>query len=255
MSCTQNNVFNTTVKLVITPSMRLNRMYPLSGVSFVHMAALCVSPTQTLKHHKMPSIGHCFPKYKACSPICLFGGKGNSRGENKAFSWDSLKDALRSLRGEKTVQDMLRDRMRQPAFSGDDDDGNPPGGGSGGGDGGDGFDGAEDEGFAGILDETLQVILATLAFIFVYIYIIKGAELSKLARDYIKYLLGGASSSRLKRAMDKWKRTYDELSWTTVESDDWLIRLIVMTPTWWHRPQEIIRVMKKKKKMTVHKQN
>jgi len=33
-----------------------------------------------------------------------------------------------------------------------------------------------------------------------YIYVINGVELTKLARDFIKYLLGGAQSIRLKRA-------------------------------------------------------
>lgn len=242
MSCPQGNVFNTNVKLGI-PAMRLSRTSSLSWVPFVHVATSCISPTQTLKHHKMPSIVRGFPKYKACAPICLFGGKGNSRGENKSFSWDSLKDALKGLRKEKTVQEMLRDQMRQREFGGGDGgDGNPPG--SGGGS----SDGTEDEGFAGVLDETLQVILATLAFLFLYIYIIKGAELTKLARDYIKYLFGGVASMRLKRVMDKWKRAYDKFSWTTEESEDWLVRRIVMTPTWWHRPEEIVRVIKMKRR-------
>ncbi|KAH0460251.1 hypothetical protein IEQ34_010914 [Dendrobium chrysotoxum] len=239
MSFTQSNVFNSTVNLSI-PGIRLSRTCSVSRVSFVHVATSCLSPTQKFKHHKMPSIVRSFPKYKAGSQICLFGGKGNSRGENKTFSWDSLKDALKGLRKEKTIQEMLRDQMRQREFGGDGGDGNPPGRGGGG------ADGTEDEGFAGVLDETLQVVLATLAFLFVYINIIKGAELTKLARDYIRYLFGGVPSMRLKRVMDKWKRAYDKLSWTEEESEDWLVRKILVTPTWWHRPEEIVRVMKRK---------
>ncbi|PKU70164.1 uncharacterized protein LOC110095555 [Dendrobium catenatum] len=240
MSCTHSNVFNTTLKLSI-PATRLSRTCSVSRVSFLHVATSCISPTQTFKHHKMPSIVHSFPKRKACAPICLFGGQGNSRGENKSFSWDSLKDALKGLRKEKTIQEMLRDQMRKGEFGGDSGDGNPPGRGGGGG-----SDGTEDEGFAGVLDETLQVVLATIAFLFVYMNIIKGAELTKLARDYIKYLLGGVPTMRLKRVMDKWKRAFEKLSWTEEESEDWLVRKIVMTPTWWHRPEEIVRVMKRK---------
>lgn len=233
MSCTQNNVFNTTVRFSTTCS--------LSRVTSVHMAVLCIPPSQIPKHHKMPRIVKTFPKCRTCAPICFFGGKGNTSGESKVFSWDSLKDALRGLKKEKTIQDMLRDQMRQREFGDVGGDGNPPGSGGGGG----GFDGTEDEGFAGFLDETLQVVMATLAFIFVYIYIIKGSELAKLGRDYITYLLGGVPSMRLKKILDKWKRASDNLSWTPEkEGDDRLVRSILMTPTWWHRPQEIARVLK-----------
>ncbi|XP_020578300.1 uncharacterized protein LOC110023306 isoform X2 [Phalaenopsis equestris] len=247
MSWTQNNVFNSSVNLG-TPTTRISRTCSLSQVTFVRMAVLCISPAQILQHRKMQNIVCSFPKCKSCAPTCLFGGKRNSRDENKGFSWDSLKDAFRGLRREKTVQDMFRDQMRQQEFGGD---GNPPWSGGGGGSGGSGD--MEDEGFAGILDETLQVVLATLAFIFVYIYIIKGAELTMLARDYIKYRLGSVPSLRLKRVMDRWKRALDKVSYMTEESDDWLIPSIVLTPTWWHRPEEIVRHMKKKKR--AHRRN
>lgn len=37
-------------------------------------------------------------------------------------------------------------------------------------------------------------------------------ELTKLARDFIKYLLGGTQSVRLKRALYKWARFYKKVT-------------------------------------------
>lgn len=62
---------------------------------------------------------------------------------------------------EPTVQDLLRKQMQEREFDdGDGGAGNRPGG------GGDGSGGSEDEGFAGIWDEFVQVFLATVGFIF-----------------------------------------------------------------------------------------
>lgn len=48
--------------------------------------------------------------------------------------------------------------------------------------------------------------------LFQYIYVINGVELTKLARDFIKYLLGGTQSVRLKRATYKWVRFYRSIT-------------------------------------------
>ncbi|PKA56241.1 hypothetical protein AXF42_Ash011170 [Apostasia shenzhenica] len=217
-----------------TATTRRRRTHSFSHVSVVTASVLCSSAGQKLEHHHLSRIVCRSLKYKRCGPVCLFGEKENSRGEKKGFSWDSLKDFMTGWRKEKTVQDMLNEQMRQREFGGDGGNRNPPG------TGGDGSGEPEDEGLAGILDETLQVILATLGFIFVYIYMIQGAELTKLARDYIKYLLGGIPSMRLKRVMDKWRESHDKVL-PTEYSDDWLERRIVDTPTWWNRPEELVR--------------
>ena len=66
-----------------------------------------------------------------------------------------------------SIEDVLRKQIEKKEFYQDRDGGGmPPPGGGGGGGGPDGSGGSEDEGFFGILDETLQVVLATLGFIF-----------------------------------------------------------------------------------------
>lgn len=194
---------------------------------------------------------------KALNPICLFGGKGNSRGENKAFSWesvkDAVKDAVKGLQQKDVVQNILRDQIKRREFGGDAGDGNPPGR-RGGGGGGGSADGTEGDGSDGILEETLQVFLATIAFILVYIYIIRGAELTMLARDYFRYCVGGMPSMRLQRIINKWRSVCEELTWTE-EPEDWLEREIVTTPTWWHRPEQIARAVKPKRRRRDPEQN
>ncbi|KAK8934073.1 hypothetical protein KSP40_PGU019403 [Platanthera guangdongensis] len=119
----------------------------------------------------------------------------------EAFSWESVKDAVKGLGNKNKVQDILWDQIRRREFGGDAADGNPPGRPGGGG----GADGTDGEGY-GILEETLQVFLATIAFILVYIYIIRGADLTMLARDYFKYCVCGVQSMRLQRIINKWRR-------------------------------------------------
>ncbi|RRT52030.1 hypothetical protein B296_00050737 [Ensete ventricosum] len=70
-----------------------------------------------------------------------------------------------------------------------------------------------------------------------YVLMISGEELTRLVRDYIKYLFGVKPSVRLTRAMKKWRKFYRKVAWKGVVREDWLEREIVATPTWWHKPR------------------
>ncbi|XP_004516677.1 uncharacterized protein [Cicer arietinum] len=146
-----------------------------------------------------PSSGlQCVSVLKSRKPlhVCLAGGKGmmdNSEDSQRK----SLEEAMKNL----------QEKIQKGEYNGGSGS-NPPGGQGGGG----GSGGSQDGGFSGMSDETLQIIFATIGFIFVYIYVINGVELTKLARDFITYLLGGTQSVRLKRASYKWVRLYKKIT-------------------------------------------
>ena len=76
-----------------------------------------------------------------------------------------------NFKKEGSIEDVLRQQIEKNEFY-EEKGGGGGGKGRGGGGGGDGLGGSggtEDEGFAGIMDETLQVILATVGFIFLVI--------------------------------------------------------------------------------------
>lgn len=173
--------------------------------------------------------------------VCLLGGKGKNGSDDEGSPWKSLEKAMGNLKKERSIEDVLRQQIEKKEFYEDKDGGTRGGGGSsgsggGGGGGADRSGGSEDEGFAGIIDETLQVILATLGFIFLYVYIISGEEWTRLAKDYLKYLFSGSESVRLKRAMYKWGRFYQKLTEKKVHDKFWLEKAIISTPTWWDSP-------------------
>ncbi|OWM64110.1 hypothetical protein CDL15_Pgr018681 [Punica granatum] len=169
-------------------------------------------------------------------PFGLFGGKGKSEEGNEGSAWKSLEKAMGSFGKNQSIEDVLRQQIEKQEFFDDGNTGGKPPrqGGGGGGD----LGGTEDEGFAGILDETLQVVLATLGFIFLYVYIISGEELTRLAKDYIKFLFGGSKSVRLRRAMYKWGRFYKRLTEKKEVDPYWLEREIINTTTWWDSPDK-----------------
>jgi hypothetical protein len=73
-----------------------------------------------------------------------------------------------SFKGQ-SIEDMLRQQIEKQEFYDGGSEKNPPSGGGGGGGGGGGSGESEDEGLVGIIDETMQVILATIGFIFLVI--------------------------------------------------------------------------------------
>ncbi|CAK8533237.1 unnamed protein product [Lathyrus sativus] len=168
----------------------------LSTPHGLSMNANPLSRTFLIPKAKYSSGLQCVPVLKSRKPlhVCLAGGKGMMDN-----SEDSQQKAL-----EEAMKN-LQEKIRKGEYSGGSGS-KPPGGRSGGGGGGSGE--PED----GMSDEALQIVFATIGFIFVYIYVINGVELCKLARDFIKYLLGGTQSVRLKRASYKWARLYKKIT-------------------------------------------
>ncbi|KAG9451982.1 hypothetical protein H6P81_004886 [Aristolochia fimbriata] len=205
----------------LTPSRHL--LAPRVSISPLHLynlparRALCTAKT-----------------YRRCSPVFSFGGKGKQGSDNEPALWKSLENALGGLKQDWS--------MESAEFDGDGGSGDVPGGGGGGGDGFDEDGSGEEQSLADILDEMLQVVFAIIGFIFVYIYIIRGEEYSRLAKDYIKYLFGAAKSVRLRRAMYYWRRFRRRLTRKKQVRHDWLERAIRSTPTWWYTPRVYRRV-------------
>ncbi|KAK4833262.1 hypothetical protein QYF36_001700 [Acer negundo] len=126
-------------------------------------------------------------------PLCLIGGK--DRAEDERATWKSFGKAMEKFSKGQSIEDVLRQQMENKDYHvGGNGSKNPPcggGGGGGGGGGRDSFEGSsEDE---GVMNETMQVILATIGFIFLYIYIIRGEELTRLGKDYIRGLISIAT--------------------------------------------------------------
>ncbi|KAF5452571.1 hypothetical protein F2P56_027551 [Juglans regia] len=184
--------------------------------------------------------------YQQSMPVCSLGGEGNKEGGNGGSPWKAIQNVIGRFKG-KSLEDELRQRIEKKGYyddSGGDGIRPPGGGGGGGGGGGDASGGSEDEGLAGIVDETLQVILATIGFIFMYVYIINGEEMTRLAKDYIKYLFGGNQSARLRRAMYKWGRFYKKLTQKKKTDPLWLEKSIINTTTWWDSPEKYRRLVR-----------
>lgn len=131
----------------------------------------------------------------------------------------------------QTIEDLLREQIEKQEFYSGGDAGNnkPPKHGGGGG-----FGDWYNSKFSEFRDESIQVILATIGFVFLYLCIVRGYELTWLSLDFIRYLCGGQSSRRLMRAFYTWEEFWNrilrkekaEITRTTTEEklveDDWI---------------------------------
>ncbi|XP_059658256.1 uncharacterized protein LOC132304539 [Cornus florida] len=177
--------------------------------------------------------------YQRHTPVCLYGGKEKSEKGNEASPWKALEKVMGSFKKEpSSVEDLLRQQIEKQEYF---DDGGSGGSGSGGGGG---FGGSEDEGADGIWNEVLQVILATVGFIFLYILIIDGEDIIRISLDFIKFIFGGKKSIRLSRLMSQWGMYYQNLTRKRQVQKDWLEREIVNTPTWFDSPKKYKRYFK-----------
>lgn len=192
----------------------------------------------TTNNHGLPAL-KCRKKNTV---VCSLGGKDKS--DDKGAPWQDFSQAMGNLGKGQSIEDVLRQQIQKQEFYDGDGGKSPPRrGGGGGGDGGSGESGDED--VSGIMDETVQVVLATIGFIVLYIYIIAGEELTKLGKDYIKYLLGGSKSVRLSNAMDTLESFWKTLSDNKLVYDKyWLEKEILNTTTWFDSPEKYRRMLR-----------
>ncbi|XP_027361143.1 uncharacterized protein LOC113869162 [Abrus precatorius] len=182
----------------------------------------------------------CRPVSQARKPlyICLAGEKEMMGNSDENSPWKSIEKAMEKFKGQ-SIEDVLRKQIEKGEYydSGGGSGVKPPGGGGGSGGSPDDSDGSEDESLSGMWEENVQALLAAFGFIFLYIYILTGEEITKLARDYIKYLFGGSPSIRLKNAMAKWQEIYELFTTKEEEEDEyWLEKTILNTRTWFDDP-------------------
>ncbi|KAM1135401.1 hypothetical protein ACFX2J_044239 [Malus domestica] len=223
------------LRLYSNPCLLPNRAKCLLGTSLKpkHNARIQQQCVAVLKNQQCGVVS----KYHRSAPVCLLGGKGKNENGDEASPWKALEKAMGNFKKEGSIEDVLRQQIEKNEFY-EEKGGGGGGKGRGGGDGLGGSGGTEDEGFAGIMDETLQVILATVGFIFLYVYIISGEEITRLAKDYIKFVFSGSKSIRLQRAMYKWGRFFHTLTEKKEYDKFWLEKAILTTPTAYDSPEK-----------------
>ncbi|KAG8060400.1 hypothetical protein GUJ93_ZPchr0002g23304 [Zizania palustris] len=219
---------------------------PIAGLG--RTCRLLPHPQYSLRPHsvRFPSLQkQVFPQLvlvaasqRKLTPLCAVSGKVNPEANNDPFM-ESLKKAMADAKKPRPIQDMLKEQMAKLREQGS-------GGGGGnrnrrGGDGGSGD--PEDESFKESLDELVQIILATVAFVLVYIHIIRGEELYRLARDYTRYAVTGKRTARLKRAMQKWHSFSESFMQNESSQEDQHERAATSKPTWWQQPQKFVHLM------------
>ncbi|KAK4256370.1 hypothetical protein QN277_009246 [Acacia crassicarpa] len=187
----------------------------------------------------------CVPFSKSRQPlhVCFAGDKGMMGNNSEDSPWKALEKAMDKFKVQ-SIEDVLQEQIRKGQYLDDGDSGaKPPRGGGGDGGSGEGPGGSEEESSGAKLDDTLQTVFATLGIVFLYIYILTGKELVKLAKDYIRYLFTGKESFRLKRAMAQWGEYYSDMKEKVVVDKYCLEKAILSTPTWWNDPDDYREVV------------
>ncbi|KAJ8557311.1 hypothetical protein K7X08_002936 [Anisodus acutangulus] len=181
-------------------------------------------------------------KPQLCRTVCLFGGKGTASNDNEASPWKALEKAMGNLKKERSVEDLLKQQIEKQEYYDGGDGGDRPGGGGGGGSDG---SGEPDEGIPGILDELGQVVLATMGFIFLYIYIIEGEEITVFTKDILKFIFLRQKSIRLGRTIAKWESYFSSLTEKKEEDPYWLESEILNTTTWYDGPAKYRLILRR----------
>ncbi|KAJ3675394.1 hypothetical protein LUZ60_004436 [Juncus effusus] len=189
MSCIQTTTYKPSLgPLVRTPRKR-------QGPICASFSPINPQKSRNYNHARLLYIA---PRYRNLAPINSLSGSNPASNNDDAFSMESLKRAMEGMKKEKPLRDSLLEKM-QLDFGGNIGGGanrRPPGGSGGSG-------GSNEFNFGDYLDEAFQVFMATLGLVSVYIYVIRGEELLLLARDYLKYLIWGRKTMRLRRAIGK----------------------------------------------------
>uniref|UniRef100_A0A803L3R6 Uncharacterized protein n=1 Tax=Chenopodium quinoa TaxID=63459 RepID=A0A803L3R6_CHEQI len=208
-----NNVFCPKAYVNVVTRHNVKGLHPLPSVPVAFVRC------PPLKFQAPLKISTNAVECKQSMPVCLSGGEARAGNGNQEPLWKSFGKAIENLGKKPSVEDLLKQQIEKREYY-------------------------DEEGFSGVLDETVQVILATFGFIFLYMYIINGAEMTRLAKDYIKYVFGGKKSIRLSRALYQWESFCKNLTEKKETDRYWLERAIIRTPTWWDSPEKYKRILK-----------
>lgn len=170
---------------------------------------------------------------KRCSSVCYVSGNNNADKADKPSSWNPFEKGV-------GVEDILRQQMQKKEYA----DGGSGGGGGlfGGGNDGRGDSGdSEGDDLQEMMHEFWQVILATVGFIFLYMLIIDGEEITRMGKDILKFIFTRKKSIRLTRTLDNWGNFFKRLGVKERKDPYWLERAILRTPTWWDGPSKYRR--------------
>ncbi|TVU15406.1 hypothetical protein EJB05_38927, partial [Eragrostis curvula] len=212
---------------------------PVAGLGkareLLHRDSLCPNTTRSCKlqeqvYPRLVLVSAC---HKRLGPLYALSGKENP----DPFSMESLNKAMSEAKRQRPIKDLLMEQIAK--LRGQGSGGNGGNRNRYGGDGG-GSDGPDDESFKDSFYELIQILLATVAFILLYIHIIRGEELYRLARDYTRYLVTGKRTARLKRAMMNWRDFCESITKKDSAQEDYDGRTIASESTWRQLPQKFV---------------